>query len=506
MADKKYKVLELFCGAGGFSLGFKLYTEKNYHPFEIVGALDCDASAINTVRSSLIRAGYEHDKAEKITICGDIREDSVKQKLYKACTEVDIIIGGPPCQSFSMIGPRSGSPEKQEGNVTDYRNDLFEHYIEVVNHYRPLYFVFENVLGILSKKDKNGVRYIEKITERLKKAGYCLRNSNPSITMDFLVLNAADYGVPQLRERVIIIGNRINRTNPFPKPTHCPPEKTRTTGLLPYVTLHDAISDLPPVMPKITATAASKMKKGDQVCEIRRQKIAQRNLRRNCGTDPADYHRKAFEQIRFTRSKARKGFLRFVMPKSEDAVLTGHIARSHQQSDIILFRFMEAGTSSKALFTHDTLRNRRLKSLIKYKMDSFEDKYKKLSWEKPCSTIFAHLAKDGNRFIHPDSRQGRTITVREAARIQSFPDEYIFEAIGNRRFTYIGNAVPPLLSMAIANTLFHALSARDGQEVGTGYEATGTDTVSPSGKVDVKSKEARCKNMAAIKSQARVLG
>jgi DNA (cytosine-5)-methyltransferase 1 len=100
MTDKKYKVLELFCGAGGFSLGFKLYTEKNYHPFEIVGALDCDASAINTVRSSLIRAGYERDKAEKITICGDIREGSVKQQLYKACAEADIIIGGPPCQSF----------------------------------------------------------------------------------------------------------------------------------------------------------------------------------------------------------------------------------------------------------------------------------------------------------------------------------------------------------------------------------------------------------------------
>jgi DNA (cytosine-5)-methyltransferase 1 len=475
MADKKYRVLELFCGAGGFSLGFKLYTEKNYRPYEIVGALDCDASAINTVRSSLIRAGYKPDKAEKITICGDIREASVKQQLYDACAEADIIIGGPPCQSFSTIGTRSGSPEKQEKSVTDYRNDLFEHYIEVVNHYKPLYFVFENVLGILSKKDKKGVRYIEKITSRLKKAGYCLRSSNPAVTKDFLVLNAADYGVPQLRERVIIIGNRLNRANPFPKPTHCPPELVENTGLLPYVTLHDAIGDLPPVIPKITTTSADKMKKGDKVCEIRKQKIARRNLTRNSGADPADYHESALEKSLFARNQAGKEFLRFVRRRSENAVLTGHIARSHQQSDIILFRFMEAGTSSKTLFADDTVRNQRLRSLIKYKMDSFEDKYKKLSWDKPCSTIFAHLTKDGNRFIHPDSRQGRTLTVREAARIQSFPDEYIFEASGNRRFTYVGNAVPPLLSMAIAGSLFHALNE---QEIGTNLDITGTDAVS----------------------------
>lgn len=482
MAEKKYRVLELFCGAGGFSLGFKLYTEKNYHPYEIVGALDCDANAIATVRSSLLRAGYEPDKAEKITICGDIREDSVKKQLYEACAEADIIIGGPPCQSFSMIGPRSGSPEKQLENVTDYRNDLFEHYIEVVNHYRPLYFVFENVLGILSKKDKNGVRYIEKITRRLKKAGYCLRSSNPAITTEFIILNAADYGVPQLRERVIIIGNRLNRLNPFPEPTHCPPEKAVQTGLLPYVTLRDAISDLPPVHPKITMTTAGKKKKGDTVCEVRRQKIVRRNLKRNCGADPAEYHWDSLDQSLFSGNKSRRNFLRFVMSKLEDPELTGHIARGQQQSDIILFRFMEEGTSSKIFGTHDTLRNRRLGSLIKYKMDSFEDKYKKLSWDKPCSTIFAHLTKDGNRFIHPDGRQGRTITVREAARIQSFPDDYVFKAIGNRRYTYIGNAVPPLLSMSIARALFHTLNSWEVQSAGTEIrdesEATGTEPVS----------------------------
>jgi len=482
MADKKYRVLELFCGAGGFSLGFKLYTEKNYHPFEIVGALDWDANAVNTVRSSLIRAGYERDKAERIAICGDIREDSVKQQLYEACTEADIIIGGPPCQSFSMIGSRSGSPEKQEENVTDYRNDLFEHYIEIVNHYRPLYFVFENVLGIISKKDKNGIRYIEKVTKRLKEAGYYLRSSNSAITTDFLILNAATYGVPQLRERVIIIGNRFNRLNPFPKPTHCPPEKTEATGLLPYVTLRDAIGDLPPVVPQITTTTAGKKKKGTTVCEVRKQKIARRNLKRNCGADPVEYHWNALHQSLWSGNKSRKNFLRFIMSKVEDTLLTGHIARGQQQSDIILFRFMEEGTSSKIFGTHDTLRNRRLGSLIKYKMDSFEDKYKKLSWDKPCSTIFAHLTKDGNRFIHPDGKQGRTITVREAARIQSFPDDYVFEAIGNRRYTYIGNAVPPLLSMAIADSLFYALSSRDlqanGEEIQEDKEATGTDAVS----------------------------
>jgi len=91
-------------------------------------------------------------------------------------------------------------------------------------------------------------------------------------------------------------------------------------------------------------------------------------------------------------------------------------------------------------------------------MNSFKDKYKKLSWDKPCNTVFAHMQKDGNRFIHPDSRQGRTLTVRETARIQSFPDDYIFEAPGNVRYKYIGNAVPPLLAMALARAIYNAMT------------------------------------------------
>lgn len=457
---KSYKVLDLFAGAGGFSQGFKsIVDECGNRRYEIVGVVEIDKYASDTIVSSMIREGMSLEEAKEKVICDDIMEAGTKYKLYDICKEVDVIIGGPPCQSFSTIGPRAGDKAKKDKFSEDYRDNLFEHYIEIVGRYKPTFVVFENVKGILSKKNPDGEKYINIITQKFEELGYNLTSENKEVKEKYIILNAADYGVPQLRERVFIIGNRLGIDNPYPVRTHCPPEQVNDLGLLPYVTLKDAIGDLPPVLPKITATPAEKGVSLKKISLERKKEIECINKNRDNGNDNMSFNWDMFNRFLKEGTESRKQFLSFIKLKKSNRI-TGHIARGQQETDIKLFEGMEEGTSSKHLLKSDDPKDKELLKLIKYKMNSFEDKYKKLSWDKPCTTIFAHLQKDGNRFIHPDSSQARTLTVREAARVQSFPDDYIFEAPGLVRYKYIGNAVPPLLSMAIAKSIYECLERR----------------------------------------------
>lgn len=457
---KSYKVLDLFSGAGGLSLGFRMFEAEGFKPFDIVGYVEIDKNAVNTLVASMERSGKSPEDAKRIVIHDDITKDETKNKLYSVCPNAEIIVGGPPCQSFSTIGPRSGDRDKQARFANDDRDDLFEHYIDIVKHYNPLFFVFENVTGLLSKKNSSGKKYINIITERLRSIGYELSSEKSIVKTGYLKLNAADYGVPQLRERVIIMGNRLGMKNPFPERTHCPKDKVGELGLLPYVTVREAISDLPPVVAKLTYTPRKKWISTKPITGDRREKIERRNRKRLNGVDPAPYHWDRFNSHYESTTAQGKKFLDFVRPAKDCTELTGHVARGQQQSDVILFRWMKEGTSSKHLLAAETHNDRRLLFLIKYRMDSFLDKYKKLSWDGLSGTIFAHMVRDGNRFIHPDGKQARTLTVREAARIQSFPDDFVFTAEGNRRYHYIGNAVPPLLARAIAGAVFKALNSK----------------------------------------------
>ncbi len=459
LPERTYRVLDLFAGAGGFSLGFRRFMCEDGTPFKIVGYVERDPNAVRTLVSALIREGMAEDDAKKIVICGDITFPKTKRLLYATCTDVDIIIGGPPCQSFSTIGPRSSGPKLKKRFEKDDRDTLFYHYLQIVEHYMPLFFVFENVTGLLTKRHReSGKRYVDHIIGEFERIGYDLRQGCEQFPERcYLLLNAADFGVPQLRERVIIIGNRLSMINPAPNPTHCSPDLCDQTGRLPYVTLKDAIGDLPPLLPKITLTPKKKGASLSSVSSNRKRRIEKLNRSRDNGTDPAPYHWNCLLDSYNEGGASRRQFLEFVMPQNEDTMLTGHIARGQQESDIQLFRGLKPGSSSKDLLRSDDPVDRKLLSLIKYDMDSFLDKYKKLDWNSPCGTVFAHMQRDGNRFIHPDGNQERTLTVREAARVQSFPDDYVFEATGNVRYQLIGNAVPPLMSMAVAHAIYDAL-------------------------------------------------
>jgi DNA (cytosine-5)-methyltransferase 1 len=438
MAQKSLKVLDIFAGGGGLSLGFDLIKDsEGKRVFEIILAVDNDVYACKTLRKYFSREYGNED----IVLEADLTYPETHKKITEKCSNgVDIIIGGPPCQSFSLIGPRSGYGKNGDFSKHRIMDRLYEEYLALVEELKPAFVVFENVKGILSKKDVRGIKYIDIILSDFKKLGYSFESANKDIKTEYLILNSADYGVPQTRERVFLIGNNIGVRNPYPYPTHKKEE---------YVTLFEAIGDLPEVKARVTLTGVNNRKD--------KKSIERCNKKINSGKDSVKFHSDMFKTHCRSLGKTGRDFLDFVKPNGRK-VLLHHVARGQKKDDIALFRGMKQGMTAKDVFESKKKNIRRLRKLIKYDMSSFPDKYRKQSWKKPCSTVFAHLQKDGNRFIHPDGKQARTITPREAARIQSFPDWYEFEGPLSIKFKQIGNAVPPLLALRIAKSVHNIVT------------------------------------------------
>ncbi|MDB1939483.1 DNA cytosine methyltransferase [Clostridium tertium] len=389
---QKYNFIDLFAGCGGLSEGF--YKQG----FNCLAHVEINPTACKTLRTRMKYYGYENDNEAVLEM--DITCNDVIEKLNKVVNgqNVDIIIGGPPCQAYSSLG----RAKDDNGMQSDPRNYLFENYVKVLNYYKPKFFVFENVTGILTAK-VNGKHIIDDIVKSLGK------NYKVNMEPQMNVLNSANYGVPQIRKRVIIIGVRKD-INIEPKEmydgiikTHYDPEMSeeQRKNLKKYVTVRDAIEELPKLEPGM----------GDPIIE-------------------------------FT-SKRNNEFLKEIR-KEDDSVLRDHVARNHNSKDIARYKAM----SENYWTFQELLKNR--EDLRHEKQRVFGNSYTVQWWDLPSKTIIAHLYKDGNQFIHPDSAQGRTLTVREAARLQSFPDDFIFEGPRTEQFKQIGNAVPPLLAEAIA--------------------------------------------------------
>lgn len=400
---KKYTFIDLFAGCGGLSEGF--YQEG----FEALAHVEINPIACKTLRTRMKYYGYK--EADKAVLEYDITKPDVLDKLDDIVQkrDVDLIIGGPPCQAYSSAGRAKDDNAMKD----DPRNFLFENYCNVLNHYLPKFFVFENVTGMLTAKI-NGEHIINKILKALSN-NYKVK-FNPKIN----VLNSANYGVPQIRKRVIIIGvrndidiepetvyNNIKKTNYDPEMSE---EERR--GLHKFITVRDAISDLP------------RIKAGEGSAIIQ------------------------FESTR------RNDFLRKIR-KSDDKILRDHVSRNANNLDIERYRVMAKNrwTFTEMLEKREDLRHEHPRC--------FNNSYTVQFWDKPSRTIIAHLYKDGNLFIHPDYMQGRSITVREAARLQSFPDDFVFEGSRTDQFKQIGNAVPPLLAEAIAKSMKKQLKKLD---------------------------------------------
>lgn len=354
---KTYNIIDLFSGVGGLSYGFCKMPE-----FRILAAneIEKDISIAYTMN---------HPKVRMLNC--DIKDltEEVLQEVLEG-EKIDIVIGGPPCQSYSTLGKRQ----------MDDRANLFLQYKRMLKILQPRAFVFENVVGILSM-DKG--RLFQKIKEEFLELDYELK---------YQVLNAVHYGVPQQRERVILVGMKGKNNYEYPKATH-------GDGLKPFVTLKDAIGDLPVI-------------KSGQAKDYYEK--------------PADHE-----------------FLKFVRAEGED-ILKEHAAPKNGAHLIKIMETLKDGQSK-----NDLPEEIRPKS-------GFGNTYAKLWWNKPSTTITRNFAcPSSSRCIHP--RDSRALSIREGARLQSFPDDYLFYGSDSMKRLEIGNAVPPLLSMEIAKKMLEAL-------------------------------------------------
>lgn len=384
--SNRYTFVDLFAGAGGFAEGF--YQEDFY----ALSHIEFDKYACDTLQSRMQFYNYPENEIKKI-----IPIDMTTKNIFEIMDSqilnrnVDVIIGGPPCQSFSS----HGKARDKYGMQKDPRNYLYESYMKILNYYKPKFFVFENVEGILSTKIK-GKLLIEKIFSDMKKNYQIIETKNK------IIQNAYDYGIPQDRKRVIIIGVRNDLKNINIEDIYNDLENIKQTQK--KFTVKDAISDLPKLMPGEgqETIKTSYTKQNEYISKLNRKKY---NFIHN------------------------------------------HVARTHNPLDKSRYYYMSKNKwSLKELYEKKP-------ELIHQNKRKFNNSYVVQNFEKPSKTIIAHLHKDGNQFIHPDYKQHRTFTAREAARIQSFPDDFIFPCSRTQQFKQIGNAVPPLMAKHIASVL-----------------------------------------------------
>jgi DNA (cytosine-5)-methyltransferase 1 len=364
--------------------GFSLGLERA--DFKCLAALDADEAAIETFRTNL--PGVPHVLQKDLT---KFSPQDLAQFLGN--TQPDLIAGGPPCQGFSTARQRDGANHGTRRLIADDRRQLYKRFLAYVDHFRPRVFVMENVLGL---KSAAGGEYFTRVQHEARLLGYRITSQ---------IADAFDLGVPQKRRRQFIVGVRGDLPGFFPD--SLAPAKRAVAGL----TVGAAIGDLPRV-------AAGH------------------------GSDERAYNLKQRKAHLKRWGNAAKKYLREVLEVSKAAKLTGHRARPHSARDLRDFQRLREGENSAT-----AIRRRAVDFEFPYSKENFKDRYTRQSRWKPCSTIVAHLSKDGLMFIHPT--QTRSFTPREAARIQSFPDWFQFPPVQTQQFRLIGNAVPPLVGEAV---------------------------------------------------------
>lgn len=412
--------IDLFAGAGGLSEGF---IRAGY---DAVAHIEMNPDAINTIKTRLCYhylAGqnqlndyynYLRGRITREALYALVPDDVLAAAMQYTMSvrnipeifanidarlaaqninHVELIVGGPPCQAYSLAGrakQRRNEKERESGNkVDDDRKYLYRLYCRFLRYYQPEMFVFENVPGLLSL---DGGRHWKNVQRMLRSAGYEIR------TYD---VRSSTFGVPQDRRRIIVIGKRIGTHYQFPV----------FENVAPNWTIADILHDLPSI-----------------------QAGGQNNRYRRVQMRPY-----VAEHIR-----------------TQDDVLTWHIARPNIDRDRQIYRIaiQQWNQQGQRLHYQTLPENLRTHKNIK----DFTDRFKVVAPDLAyCHTMLAHIAKDGHYYIHPDLKQARSLTVREAARIQSFPDNYFFEGSRTSAFTQIGNAVPPLMAQIIAEALDESL-------------------------------------------------
>lgn len=395
MASESPTVIDLFAGAGGQSEGFVRAG------FKVLGAIELDEMAARTYR--LNHPGVPNERV----ITQDIQAlpRGMLRKLAGRRT-LDVLAGSPPCQGFSSAGFRSKKTVTGYRAHADERNSLFEYMIDAAIELRPRLFLMENVPGMQSVK-REDLSFLQTAAKMLEDRG--------GYRTEIWQLNASAFGVPQDRIRCFLVASRIAILPARPPEEY---QNTRRNDLdieaLPPVSLMEAIFDLP----ERPAGAG---------VSVEKREVPNGSL-----------------DLRFRRYLTKFGIVR------PSRLLYQHTVRYHNPSDLERYAVLRPGED----YIHLIQRHGR-GDLKNYRTDVFDDKYSRLRADRPCRTIVAHLAKDGNGYIHP--LQVRSLSFREAARVQSFHDEYVFCGSPSDQWVQLGNAVPPVLAEAIARSFRRAL-------------------------------------------------
>lgn len=400
---KELSFIDVFAGASGMSEGFiqagfkpiahiemnleacnTIVTRTAYHHLKNSGQLKHYESYLNNkitrqellanVPTELIESVMNYEISDKSI------DEIFKRLKPKITGSIDLIIGGPPCQAYSLLGRHRIDVQN------DPRNYLFIQYGKFLKKYKPKAFVFENVPGLLTANDG---KYFEDLKTHFKDLGY---------KVHYRILDASDFGVFQYRKRVIIIGWKNKFDLGFPE---LEIKKSKFT-------VDDLFSDLPKLKPSEYLEVANYSKKID---------------------------------LSYGKLNIQSAF-NFV---------TQHIARPHNNRDLSIYRLViEKWDKDRSRMKYTDLpSNLRTHN----NLSSFLDRFKVVDGKSYSHTVVAHIAKDGHHYIHPDIKQCRSISVREAARLQSFTDDFHFEGSRTSAFTQIGNAVPPLMAYAIASKM-----------------------------------------------------
>lgn len=366
----KHKMVDLFAGCGGLSLGLE---QAGFSPWFVNEIVEQFA---NTYK-------FNHKLTDEHYYIGDIAILNEHLDEYdELFTDITLVCGGPPCQGFSMAN--------RQRILDDPRNSLYKQYLVFLSHVRPQFFIMENVKGMMNKIDEIIQNFKEYLGENYQ--------------YDYAILKAQDFGVPQNRERFIMIGNRIGIN---PKVIFEEINKRKRT---PFV-LRDALEGLPHL-------------------EARKEK----------GAKDVEDEKSGFTVRDFTYKS--NAFYYFINDGRNIDKLYNHKNRYNNERDLEIYRRLPQGANS----LHESIAD-----IMPYKRrnDIFKDKYFKLDENQICKTITSHMKFDCNMYIHPWEARG--LSPREAARIQTFPDDYVFTGAQNMWYAQIGNAVPVKLAKAIGD-------------------------------------------------------